>query len=86
MKFIFMFKMKMCERGQILAQEGTFADKVWLVVDGEVEIVKQNLAKVWYNEKTAVVGLKEVKTNIEGVKSEKMLRSTASDIIKVQTQ
>ena len=59
--FIYKCELRSCQRNQILAREGLCADKVYIVQDGEVEVIKTNLNSVYYNEKTAVVGLKEVK-------------------------
>ena len=36
--------------GQVIAREGTKCDKVYVVVQGEVEIVKKDIDKVFFND------------------------------------
>ena len=47
---------------------------MWIVREGEVEIVKTDLRSVYYNENTAVVGVREIRTDGE---NEKFLKSTS---------
>ena len=60
--FLYKFKTVTCNFGKIIAEENTRSNKVWIVFEGEVELVKRDLATVWWNDKTAVVGLKEVRS------------------------
>ena len=40
---------KISSRGTVLAKEGTMANKVYIILEGEVQIFKQNLKDVFYN-------------------------------------
>ena len=71
--FVYKCEMRNCEINQILAREGMPADTVFIVQDGEVEVIKTNLNTIYYNEKTAVLGLQE--TKIDGSKG-KFFKST----------
>ena len=50
-------------KGQVIAREGAKAKKVYIVVKGEFEIVKTDTDKVFFNEQTGVVGVKEQKND-----------------------
>ena len=58
---IYKCKSKNFSRGNMLAEEGQPANMVYIIHDGEVEVIKQNLHTVFFNEKTAVVGVQEVR-------------------------
>ena len=75
-RFLYKFdKTKVHPRGKVLAAEGSEADTVFVVREGEVEVVKTNLNNVLFNKKTAVVGLQEVRTDAQKKKA-RMLKST----------
>lgn len=46
-------------RNHVIVREGDTADKIYIVVEGEVEVVKTDLSQVYYNPNTCVVGMKE---------------------------
>ena len=49
--------------GQVIAREGTECTKVYVVVQGEVEIIKKDIDKVYFNDQTGVIGIRELKEN-----------------------
>ena len=61
-------------RDQIIVQEGTASDRIIIVVSGEVEIVKKDLTSCFFNEKTGLIGVQEIKPNGKLVKSTTMLQ------------
>lgn len=50
-------------RGQIIAREGDLSAKMFIILEGEVEIVKTNMAKIHFNPETGVLGIAEEVTN-----------------------
>ena len=46
-------------RGRIIAKEGNFCDKVYIIAEGEVEIVKTDLNAIFMNYQGGVIGVKE---------------------------
>ena len=50
---------KFSKRGTIVAAENTEVDKIYIIKEGEFEIVKTDMNKVFYNESTKNVGLVE---------------------------
>ena len=54
---------------QVIIHEGTPSDKVIVILEGEVEIVRTNLSKIYFNAESGVLGIAE--DNHEG----KMIRS-----------
>ena len=63
-------------RGRLIAKEGAICDKVYIVAEGEVEVVKTDLNAIFMNYQAGVIGMKEQN------KGQKLLRSNNfSDII-----
>ena len=56
--------------GHPIFTEGDAPDKIYVVVSGEVEVVKKNLSEVFFNQETGVVGQHEKN------KQRKLLKST----------
>lgn len=46
-------------RGKIILREGDPCRKVIIIISGEVEIIKQDLSSIYYNDQTGVLGIKE---------------------------
>ena len=57
-------------RGKTILKEGDPCDKVIIVLQGEVEIVKSNLSTVFYNKKTGVLAIRESSKKAIMLKSE----------------
>jgi len=64
---------KFARPGIVLAQEGSTCDKIFIMIDGQYEIVKTDLTNVFYNETVGTVAVMESnKRNL--VKSEYKIR------------
>jgi len=59
--------------GHVIAKEGAPADKVFFIAAGEVEFVKTDLQRVFFNERTGIVAVQEQKVSGQ---DEKLLKST----------
>ena len=46
-------------KGQIIAKEGDECKKVYVIMEGEMEVLKTNLVKVFFNSDTGVVAIPE---------------------------
>lgn len=52
-------EIKVLNRGQTICKEGMRADKVIIILSGELEVVKTNLSSLYYSHETGVLGVKE---------------------------
>ena len=60
-------------RGQTIFREGDPANKVIIILQGEVEIVKTNLRTIFYNQTTGMLGMNECNEKAKLLKSEVIL-------------
>lgn len=53
-------EIRIAQRNRIICKEGEKSDKIYIVLQGEVEVVKTNLNAVFYNRQTGILGIKEI--------------------------
>ena len=74
-------KIEFESRGRVIAKEGSLCDKVYIVAEGEVEVVKTDLNAIFMNYQAGIIGVKEMN------KGQKLLRSNNfNDIIDEETK
>lgn len=54
---------------QIIVHEGTKCNKVYVILEGEVEIVKTNLSNVFFNAEAGVLGINEENAKGRSIRS-----------------
>lgn len=47
------------KRGQVIAREGAKADKIYIIANGEFEVVKTSMSNVFYNSQASTVAVCE---------------------------
>lgn len=47
------------KRGKIIAEEGTICNKVYAILEGEVEVIRTNMSKIFFNACTGVLAIAE---------------------------